>query len=73
MNPDGIVNPLELTMGQKFELERMGRVIDSTTDLKALQGLCKQLLQAWMSQKAATAWVMRENLPGPPNYSSNND
>jgi hypothetical protein len=31
-------------MGQKFELEKMGRVIDSTTDLKALQGLCKQLL-----------------------------
>jgi hypothetical protein len=73
MNPDGIVNPLELTMGQKFELEKMGRVIDSTTDLKVLQGLCKQLLGAWMSQKAATAWVMRGNLPGPPNYSSNND
>jgi hypothetical protein len=73
MNPDGIVNPLELTMGQKFELEKMGRVIDSTTDLKVLQGLCKQLLGAWMSQKAATAWVMRENLPGLPNYSSNND
>ena len=66
MNPDGIVSPLELTMGQKFELEKMGRVIDSTTDLKVIQDLCKQLLEAWMTQKAATAWIMRENLPGPP-------
>jgi hypothetical protein len=73
MNPDGIVSPLELTMGQKFELEKMGRVIDSTTDLKVLQGLSKQLLEAWMTQRAATAWILRENLPGPPKYSSDNE
>ena len=46
--------PLALTLGQQFELERMTRVIDSTADLQTLQGLAKQLLQAWHSQKAAT-------------------
>jgi hypothetical protein len=73
MNPDGIISPMELTIGQKFEIEKMGRVIDSTTDLKALRDLCKQLLEAWMVQKAAAVWIMRENLPGPPNYSQSND
>jgi hypothetical protein len=73
MNPESTISPMELTIGQKFELEKMGRVIDSTTDLKVLQDLCKQLLEGWMVQKAAVAWVMRENLPGSPNYSQSND
>ena len=58
--------PLALTLGQKFELERMIRVIDSTADLQALQGLAKQLLKAWHSQKAATEWVMRQKFSDPP-------
>jgi hypothetical protein len=41
-------------------------VIDSTADLQSLQGLAKQLLQAWHSQKAATQWVMRQQLGSPP-------
>lgn len=56
--------PLALTLGQQFELERMTRAIDSTADLQALQGIAKQLLQAWHSQKAATQWVMRQQLGG---------
>jgi hypothetical protein len=58
--------PLALTLGQQFELERLTRVIDSTADLQSLQGLAKQLLQAWHSQKAATQWVMRQPLGSPP-------
>jgi len=58
--------PLALTLGQQFELERLSRVIDSTADLQSLQGLAKQLLQAWHSQKAATQWVMRQQLGSPP-------
>jgi hypothetical protein len=58
--------PLALTLGQQFELERLTRVIDSTADLQSLQGLAKQLLQAWHSQKAATQWVMRQQLGSPP-------
>jgi hypothetical protein len=58
-------DPLALTLGQKFELERMNRAIDATGDPQALRGLAKQLLQAWHSQKAATQWVMRQQLGSP--------
>ncbi|HBH72512.1 MAG TPA: hypothetical protein DDY43_03515 [Synechococcales bacterium UBA10510] len=57
--------PLALSLGQKFELERMSRAIDATADLQTLQGIAKQLLQAWHSQKAATQWVMRQQLEAP--------
>ena len=59
-----MTEPLSLSLGQQFELERMNRAIDSTADLQTLQGLAKQLLQAWHSQKAATQWVMRHQLGG---------
>jgi hypothetical protein len=59
-----MTEPLALNLGQQFELERMNRAIDSTADLQTLQGLAKQLLQAWQSQKAATQWVMRQQLGG---------
>ncbi len=57
--------PLALTLGQKFEMERMSRAIDSTVDIHTLQGLAKQLLQAWHSQKAATQWMLRQQLDSP--------
>ena len=57
--------PLTLSLGQKFEMERMSRAIDSTLDIQTLQGLAKQLLQAWHSQKAATQWMMRQQLDSP--------
>ncbi|MFM2079377.1 MAG: hypothetical protein RLZZ219_59 [Cyanobacteriota bacterium] len=60
-----MTEPLTLSLGQQFELERMTRAIDATADLEALQGLAKQLLMAWHSQKAATQWVMRQHLDGP--------
>jgi hypothetical protein len=61
--------PLALTLGQKFELERMSRAIDATTDPQVLRGLAKQLLEAWHSQKAATQWVMRQQLGAPSAFS----
>ena len=57
--------PLALSLGQQFELERMSRAIDATCDPQALRGLAKQLLQAWHSQKAATQWIMRQHLGTP--------
>lgn len=63
-----MTEPLSLSLGQQFELERMNRAIDATADLEALQGLAKQLLMAWHSQKAATQWVMRQQLDGPPPF-----
>jgi hypothetical protein len=58
--------PLALSLGQQFELERMNRAIEATADPQTLQGIAKQLLQAWHSQKAATQWVMRQQLGAPP-------
>ena len=57
--------PLALSLGQQFELERMSRAIEATADLQTLQGIAKQLLQAWQSQKAATQGVMRQQLGTP--------
>ncbi len=62
--------PLALSLGQQFELERMSRAIDATVDPQALRGLAKQLLQAWHSQKAATQWVMRQQLGSPPSVAA---
>jgi hypothetical protein len=56
---------MHLSTALAFEQERMLRAIDSTTDVLALQCLCKKLLQAWMTQRAATTWAMRHPLPGP--------
>ncbi len=61
----GMSEPLALSLGQQFELERMTRVIDSTGDAQSLRGLAKQLLQAWHTQKAATEWMMRQQLGSP--------
>ena len=61
-----MTEPLALSLGQQFELERMSRAIDETGDLTALRGIAKQLLQAWQSQKAATQWVMRQQLGSAP-------
>ena len=60
-----MTEPITLSLGQQFELERMNRAIDAPADLEALQGLAKQLLMAWHSQKAATQWVMRQQLDAP--------
>ncbi len=57
--------PLALSLGQQFELERMNRAIEATADPQTLQGIAKQLLQARHSQKAATQWVMRQQLGAP--------
>lgn len=67
------MEPLELSLSQQFEVNRFSRVIDETTDVPTLQKIAKELLQAWQSQKAVTAWVMRENLQNPPSFKFNPD
>ena len=49
-----------LSITQQFDVERMNRAIESTVDAQQLQMLAKQLLQAWHSQRAATAWVTKQ-------------
>ena len=51
---------VSLSVAQQFDVERMNRAIESTFDPQKLQVMAKQLLQAWHSQRAATAWVMRQ-------------
>lgn len=56
-------NSLELSAAQQFEIEKMNRIIESTTDVIALRKLTKQLLTALMVQKAATDWAIRQTAP----------
>lgn len=64
MNPDDkpetMHNLMELSIGQKFELEKMTRAIDNCSDIGELKSLAKQLTSAWMTQKAAIAWMIRQ-------------
>jgi hypothetical protein len=56
------MEPLELTISQKFELERSMRAIDSCNNLDELRKVAKSLAESWMIQKAATNWIMKQNL-----------
>ena len=56
------MEPLALTASQEFEIERFSRAIDATGDVATLRAIAKQLLQAWMTQKAATKWAMKQAL-----------
>ncbi len=53
---------MELSMAQRFELERHGRLLDELEDIETLRSMAKLLLRSWYAQKAATAWVMRQGL-----------
>ncbi|MEB3234126.1 MAG: hypothetical protein VKM98_01750 [Cyanobacteriota bacterium] len=57
-----MTTPIALTMGQQFEIERFNRAIDATEDTSELRSIAKQLLQAWHTQKAATKWVMAQQM-----------
>ena len=55
---------ISMTMAQQFEMEKINRIIDSTADPEQLQSIAKQLLQASHSQKAATEWIIRQEMEG---------
>jgi hypothetical protein len=57
------MSAIEFTTSQKFEIERMSRAIDGTSDVEVLKSLAKQLLNAWMVQKAATIWAIEQSHP----------
>jgi hypothetical protein len=54
--------PIALSVGQQFEIERFSRAIDATADTSELRSIAKQLLQAWHTQKAATNWVINQQM-----------
>ncbi|MBU6251206.1 MAG: hypothetical protein KGO47_08585 [Cyanobacteria bacterium REEB417] len=53
---------MELTPEQAFEIERHSRLLDDISDVQTLRNMAKLLLRAWIHQRAATAWVMRQGL-----------
>lgn len=57
---------IELSVSQRFEIERFSRAIDATADPEALRDIAKKLLQAWHTQKAATNWVIGQQMGPPP-------
>ena len=54
------MEPIAMTLGQKFEVEKFSREIDSFDDVQQLRDLAKDLLVAWKQQQASTAWVIRQ-------------
>jgi hypothetical protein len=58
--------PIALSVGQQFEIERFSRAIDATADTSELRSIAKQLLQAWHTQKAATNWVINQQMASRP-------
>lgn len=60
-----MIEPIEFSMSQRFEMERMERAIDSTNSVEELKELAKQFLKGWMLQKASCNWVMKNNLGTP--------
>ena len=58
------MEPIALTLGQKFEIEKFSREIDNSDDLSALQSIAKDLLMAWQQQQAASAWIVRQQSQG---------
>lgn len=60
------MTPMELTLGQKFEIERFSRAIDEMDCPIKLRETCKMLLQGWHAQKAATQWVLQQRMTSGP-------
>ena len=54
------MEPIALTLGQKFEIEKFSREIETSNDLQALRSIAKDLLLAWKQQQAASDWILRQ-------------
>ena len=56
------MEPIALTLGQKFELEKRTRDISSITDVHQLQALTKDLLLAWQQEIARSRAAVEDAL-----------
>lgn len=55
------MDPIALTIGQMFEIEKFSGGIDSSNDIEELQLIDKNLLVARkQQQQAASAWVIHQ-------------
>ena len=53
------MEPIVLTLGQKFELERRSRDISVITDVQELRAITKDLLRAWQEEIARSRKAVR--------------
>lgn len=60
-----MTEPLELSLSQRFESERLTRLIEESTNLQDLKKISKVLLDGWMTQKAACQWMIKQSLARP--------
>ena len=56
------MEPITLTLGQKFELEKRSRDISAITDVQQLQNLTKDLLLVWQQEIARSRAAVAEVL-----------
>ncbi|MFM2172080.1 MAG: hypothetical protein RLZZ54_7 [Cyanobacteriota bacterium] len=61
-NRISVMAPIELSLIQSFELERIKRDIDAQSDPAELRHLAKDLLKAWFSEKALTNQAIQNQL-----------
>ena len=57
------MNPLTISPSQKLEIEVVKRELDQVTDAGRLREIAKNLHAAWVGQRAASAWLVREGAP----------
>jgi hypothetical protein len=59
------MKPFDISISDRFEIEKQIRAIDACNDIDKIKSLTKQLCSALALQKAATKWIISESL-GPP-------
>ena len=55
-----IMQPLSISLGQTFEIERQSRELEKIEDLQELQETAKQLLLAWQKEIARSRAAVRQ-------------
>ena len=53
------MEPISLSLGQKFDIEQRSRDISAITDVKQLQEISKDLLLAWQKEIARSRSAAR--------------
>ena len=54
------MQPLSISLGQTFEIERQSRELEKIEDLQELQETAKQLLLAWQKEIARSRTAVRQ-------------
>lgn len=62
------MDEIELSAAQQFEIERMSRAIDQTQDIEVLRSIAKETFRAWMIQKSASNWLIKQNMTKQPKF-----